>query len=90
MKSAYEIALERLEKESGPSQKLSDEQREAIAAIDQRFDALVAENRLGFDERMSRAASAEEVEQIRSEMAEALTSLEEKREREKAAVWNSE
>lgn len=90
MKSAYEIALERLEKESGPVQKLSDRQREEIAAIDTRFDAKVAEERLSFDERLSRAASAEELEQIRSELAETLASLGEKREREKAGVWNAE
>ena len=90
MKSAYEIALERLEKESGPAQKLSDSQREEIAAIDRRFDARVAEERLGFDERLSQATSAEELEQVRAEMADTLASLDEKREREKAVVWNTE
>ena len=36
MKSAYELAMERLE-ESEPSVKISDEQRDEIAAIDEKF-----------------------------------------------------
>ena len=42
MKSAYELAMERLEKDE-PSVKLSDEQREEISAIDEKFKAKVAE-----------------------------------------------
>ena len=35
MKSAYELAMERLEKESGPSKKLTDEQKASIADIEE-------------------------------------------------------
>ncbi len=90
MKSAYEIAMERLEKESGPAQKLTDEQREKIAAIDKRYDALAAEERMKLDERLSQATSAEELDQFRAEAAEAIASLDERREKEKAAIWDSQ
>ena len=89
MKSAYEIALERLEKESGPAQKLTDAQRDAIAEIDKRFDARIAEERLHLDGRLSQATSAEEVAQIRSELTDVVNSLEAKRDKEKEAVWNA-
>ena len=45
MKSAYELAMERLE-ESEPSVKISEEQRDEIAAIDDKFKAKVAEKEL--------------------------------------------
>lgn len=89
MKSAYEIALERLEKESGPAQKLSDSQKNAIAEIEKKFDAKVAAERLKFDARVSNATSAEEVDQIRGELADTLASLEAQRDKEKEAVWNA-
>lgn len=89
VKSAYEIALERLEKEHGPVQTLSDDQRRKIAEIDKRYDSQIAEERLKLDGRLSQATSAEEVEQIRAESAENITSLEAKREKEKEAVWNA-
>ena len=89
MKSAYEIALERLEKDSGQSQKLTDAQREAIAEIDKRYDAKIAEERLRLDGRLSQATSAEEVAQIRSELTDVVSSLEAKRDKEKEAVWNA-
>ena len=41
MKSAYELAMERLQK-SAPQVKLSDEQRAQIAEIDNKFEAKIA------------------------------------------------
>ena len=89
MKSAYEIALERMEKESGPAQKLTDAQRAEIAEIDRRLDAKAAGTRLEFDARLSKAASAEELEQIRNELADAMAAIEGQREKAKESVWNS-
>ena len=90
MKSAYELAMERLERESGPSQTLTDKQREHIAEIDKKYEARMAEARLAADGRLAGAASMEEVNGIRSDLASDLQSLEEKREREKEAVWTQE
>ena len=42
MKSAYELAMERLEKQT-PSAKVTDEQRAAIAEIDSTYRARIAE-----------------------------------------------
>lgn len=45
MKSAYELAMERLEK-SAPSAQLSDEQKAQIAEIDSTYRARIAEKEL--------------------------------------------
>jgi hypothetical protein len=87
MKSAYELAMERLEKESGPSRTLTDDQKAAIAELDKKFDARIAEKKLEFEQRL--AAAPQEGDSIRQEMAEAVQALEQERDREKDAVWNA-
>jgi hypothetical protein len=87
MKSAYELAMERLAADSGPAKSLTDEQRERIAAIDKKYDAKVAEEKLGAETRAA-AAGFEEAKQIRDGLTSALASLEEQREREKQHVWD--
>lgn len=88
MKSAYEIAMERLEAESGPSKKLNEEQKARIAEIDRKYDALIAEEKLTFDTK-SPTVPPEEHEALHARMAEAVASLEEKRERQKQEIWDS-
>lgn len=56
MKSAYELAMERLEKD-GPTVKISDAQREEIAAVDEKFRAKIAEKELFLDDLIAKAAS---------------------------------
>jgi len=90
VKSAYEIAMARLEKEKGPSRKLSDAQKTEIAGIDKKYDARAAEEKISFEGRMAKAANYEELERTRGEMASALTSIEDQREKAKAAVWDRE
>jgi hypothetical protein len=87
MKSAYELAMERLAEDSGPSKSLTDEQKEAIAEIDRTYDARVAEEKMGSETRAA-AASFEEAMQIRESLAPALASLEDQREREKQKIWD--
>ena len=87
MKSAYELAMERLAENSGPSKSLTDDQRERIAEIDRKFDAKVAEEKLGIETRAA-AAPFEEATQLRDSLAEALASLDEQREREKQKIWD--
>lgn len=88
MKSAYEIAMARLEKEKGPGRKLSDAQKAEIAGIDKKYDARAAEERISFEGRMAKAANFEELERMRAEMAAALATIEEQREKTKEAVWD--
>lgn len=87
MKSAYELAMERLQRESGPMRSLTDEQRAAINDIEKLYEAKTAELRLQYDQKFSEAKSAEELAQLQAEMASALSALEEKREKDKDAIW---
>lgn len=88
MKSAYEIAMARLEKDSGPSKRLTEEQKAQIAEIDNKYEARLAEQRLAFDAKLGAAASFEELEKLKEEMAQTLASIEEQRQRAKDAVWD--
>jgi len=90
MKSAYELAMERLEKASGPTKKLSDAQKARIADIEKTYEAKIAETKLGYDPRMLSAASIDELNKLKKELANAVIALEERREKEKEAVWNAE
>ncbi len=87
MKSAYEIAMERLEAESGPTKKLTDEEKGKIAAVDRKYDAKGAELKLDFDARTA-SAQLDERPALQEELASQLASVEEKREKEKQAIWS--
>ena len=87
MKSAYEIAIEKLRESSGPDRKLSDAQKKAIAEIDKRYDAKVAETKMTFDQKIA-AAPYNERAAVEQECVDELARHEEKREAEKEAVWN--
>lgn len=87
MKSAYELAMERLAEDSGPSKTLTDEQRERIAEVDRKYDARVAEEKMSVETRAA-AAPFEESMQIRETLAPALASFDEQREREKQKIWD--
>ena len=86
MKSAYEIAMERLAQAGGGTKKLSEEQRARIAEIEKRYEARIAETRLSHESRAAAAAPDERAE-ILARMTEEIRNLEEKRDREKDAVW---
>jgi len=70
MKSAYELAMERLEKKA-PSVALTDEQRQQIAEIDSMFKARIAEKELFLKDQISkaqRAGNAEETESLQKQL----------------------
>lgn len=56
MKSAYELAMERLNK-TAPTVKLSEDQKKEIAELDSQYAAKVAERELFLKEQMAKAAS---------------------------------
>lgn len=89
MKRAYELALERLERDAGPTKKLSDQQKAQIAEIDRKYDAKVAEKKLEYESRMA-AATPEQADELRKELAETVAKLETERESQKDAIWNSD
>ena len=73
MKSAYELAMERLEKQS-PAAKVTDEQRHALAEIDATYKAKIAEREvfpLVADRKgCRRTQRGMEVENIRVQLAQ--------------------
>lgn len=64
MKSAYELAMERLSKTS-PSAKLTAGQKAQLAELDSKYKARIAEREIGLRDEMAKAAAAGEREQVR-------------------------
>jgi hypothetical protein len=65
MKSAYELAMERLEK-NAPSITLSDAQKNQIAEIDSSFRAKIAEKELFLKDQIRKAQLASNLEESES------------------------
>jgi len=65
MKSAYELAMERLEKKA-PSVALTDGQKRQIAEIDSTFKARIAEKELFLKDQISKAQSEGKTEETES------------------------
>lgn len=89
MKSAYELAMGRLEKESPSIQKLSDEQKRELAEIDSEFAAKIAERRIFLEGEIASAHPAE-AEQLRSQLAAEVRRLEEERETRKEKIRSAD
>lgn len=87
MKSAYELAMERLEKAGGPTKKLSEKQREEIAEIEKTYEAKIAETKLEFGQKVATAESMQDVDGFRQQLAERLTELEQERDKKKETIW---
>jgi len=89
MKSAYEIAMARLEKERGPTKKLTDEQKAQVAEIERKFAAKIAEKKLVYESEIAGAESPEDMEKIRAGFVDAIASLEAGRDKAKEAIWEA-
>lgn len=63
MKSAYELAMERLEKQS-PTATLTDEQKQEIAEIESTCKARIAERELFLKEQIAKAQATGQFEEI--------------------------
>ena len=77
MKSAYELAMERLEQQS-PTAKLSDAQKAEIAEIDSMFKAKIAEREVFLRDQLAKAQAAgkyQEIEELEQELARELRKL---------------
>jgi hypothetical protein len=88
MKSAYELAMERLEAKD-PGVLLTDEQKQRIAEIEAKCKADIAAKELLLQGEIAKATasgSAAEADQIRRQLADEIRRFEEKRDREKDAV----
>jgi hypothetical protein len=94
MKSAYELAMERLEKKA-PSVNLTDDQKQQIAEIDSSFKARIAERELFLKDQITKAQAAgkwEEVESLQRQLSIEVRRLhadaEEKKEKLRAGFGN--
>jgi hypothetical protein len=79
MKSAYELAMERLEKES-PTARLTEEQKREIAEIDSTFKARIAEREVFLQDQIAKAKAAgkaEDVEQLQKQLGSEIRRLQE-------------
>jgi hypothetical protein len=88
MKSAYELAMERLNKAS-PTAKLTDKQKQELAEIDSRYAAKVAERELMLKDEMRKAAEkgdGEAMEQLKKQWVSNRKSLEAEKEEKKEKI----
>jgi hypothetical protein len=85
MKSAFELAMERLEKQS-PSIELTEQQKEALSEIDNRYEARLAERRVFLEGELRKVAGTVEEDPLRRQLASEIARLQEEREEKKEAV----
>lgn len=88
MKSAYELAMERLNK-SAPIAKLSDAQKKEIADIDSRYSARIAEREIFLKGEIAKATEKgdfEALEQIEKQLANERKALQAEMEEKKEVV----
>ena len=84
MKSAYDLAMERL---GEPVNKLSAKQKSAIAEIENRYKAKYAEAELSKDERTVKAnGDLQQLEQIREDFSVEIASINSRKERDKNKI----
>jgi hypothetical protein len=90
MKSAYELAMERLSKaDPGSSTAVTPEQRKQLAEIDRVYKGRIAEREIFLRQQLEQALAgrnADDVDKIRKQIASEKTRLEEDREAEKDRV----
>jgi len=88
MKSAYELAMERLAAKE-PAVRLSDDQKTRIAAVESKCKADIAAKELLLRGEMDKASTArdlDQVAQLQRQLSDEIRRLEEKRDREKASI----
>ncbi len=90
MKSAYELAMERLAKsDPDASRPLSAEQKKRLAEIDRVYQGKIAEREIFLKQQLNTELAAQkfaEADKVRQQMAQEKTRLEEERDEEKERV----
>jgi hypothetical protein len=79
MKSAYELAMERLQRAS-PSLSLTDEQKKELAELDSKYQAKIAEKELFLKDQIRKAQLAgkpDEVKSLKKQLASEIRRLQE-------------
>jgi len=91
MKSAYELAMERLQKTS-PSLSLNEEQKKELADIDSKYRAKIAEKELFLKDQIRKAQTqgkAEEIDSLEKQLASEVRRLQEECEAKKEKLRSS-
>ena len=87
MKTAYELAMERLNK-NAPTVKLSDAQKKELAELDARYAAKIAEREIALNAEIARAGDFAKEESLREQLVterkKLQAELEEKKEQARA------
>ncbi len=89
MKSAYELAMERM---GGDEKPLTAEQKERIADVDAKYKAKIAERRIFLEKAIQDVLAqekTEEAEELRSQIVQETAKLEAKSEEEKDRIRES-
>ena len=89
MKSAYELAMERM---GGDEKPLTAEQKERIADVDAKYKAKIAERRIFLEKAIQDVLAqekTEEAEELRSQLVQENAKLEAKSEEEKDRIRES-
>lgn len=90
MKSAYELAMERLQKDAPNSAAtLSEEQKQALADIDTRYQAKIAERDIFLNKQLQEARAkrdGEAVRQIEAQLRNERARLQDEREAKKEQI----
>ena len=92
MKSAYELAMERLQESDPDTQPVTNEMRKALAAVDEKFDAKVAERKIFLTQTLATATAnqdLQEVELIQKQISNEKARIEEERETAKDKIRNA-
>jgi hypothetical protein len=86
MKSAYELAMSRLEKQS-PTRALTEDQKRRIAEVDSEITAKIAEKKVFLEGEIQKAAGDPVAQdELRRQLASEIARLEEKREERKQKI----
>ena len=86
MKSAYELAMSRLQQQS-PSRPVTEEQKKALAEIDSEYDAQLAERKIFLEGEIAKASGdPHATESLQRQLASEIATIEEKRELKKEKI----
>tara|TARA_B100000212_G_scaffold293465_1_gene235787 strand:- start:43247 stop:43528 length:282 start_codon:yes stop_codon:yes gene_type:complete len=91
MKSAYELAMERLQESDPEKHPVTDEMKKALAAVDEKFDAKVAEREIFLTQTLATATANQDLQQvelIQKQISNEKVRIEEERETAKDKIRN--
>ena len=87
MKSAYELAMSRLEKES-PSKPVDEATRAALAEADSEYTAKIAERKIFLEGELAKTSDPSEAAALRRQISTEIARLEDQRESKKERIRN--